>query len=163
MDATNFADANGVAAVTRGVAGSTIRGVIVAIGLAVQGGYQGGPYVNPNNLTLVNRPTGAQAQNYYCLVVDDPSVIFEIQEDTTSTPGQAAQMTKNANFVFNAPATGINVSGVQLNSNTYNTTATLNLKVIGAVQRDDNVPYTAFQKLLVTINNHDFSSGTLGY
>lgn len=163
MDVTNAADANGVGCITIGTAGSTVRGVIVAIGLTVSGTLQGGAYVNPNNLAMTYRPSGAQAQNYYALVVDDPAVIFEIQESTTSTPGPAAAMLKNANFIVAAPATGVYLSGTQLNSNTYADTSTLNCKVIGAVQRMDNVPYTAYQKLLVTLNNHDFSTGTVGY
>lgn len=163
IDSTNFADANGIPYVNKATAGATCRGVIVGIGTAVPYGYQGGAYVNPSNLTLVNRPTGAQSQIYYALVVDDPNVVFAIQEDTTSTPGQAAQMTKNANFIIANPATGVNVSGVQLNSGSYATTATLNLKVLGALQQSDNQPYTAYQKLLVCINNHDFSGGTAGY
>lgn len=162
--AAGGADAAGIAAVTRGTAGATVRGVIVAIGLAVQpGSFQGGPYVNPNDLSKTSRPSGAQSQNYYCLVVDDPAVIFEIQEDTTSTPGVAANMVQNANFVYAAPATGIYVSGVQLNSGSYAVTATLNCKVIGVVQRGDNTAFTAYQKLLVTLNNHDFSTGVLAY
>ena len=55
------------------------------------------------------------------------------------------------------------VSGTMVNSNTYATTATLNVKVLQAVQRSDNQPYAAYQKLLVTLNNHDFSGGTAGY
>ena len=163
IDATNFADANGIAYVTRATAGATVRGVITAIGTALPYGYQGGPFINPNDLTKIFRPTGAQAVNYYVAVCDDPDVIFEIQEDTTSTPGQAAQMTKNANITVANPATGVVVSGFTLNSGSYATTATLNVKVMQSVQRQDNVPYTAYQKLLVTINNHDFSGGTLGY
>lgn len=163
MDATNYADSNGIPCVTLGTAGATARGVIVAIGTAVPSSYQPGSYINPNDLSKISRPAGAQAVDYYVGVVDDPDVIFEIQEDTTSTPGQAAQMTKNANFIAGSPATGVQVSAFQLNSNTYNTTSTLNLKVMQAVQRQDNTPYTAYQKLLVTINNHDFSVGTDGY
>ena len=163
MDATNFADANGIPYVTRATAGSTVRGVVVGVGTSLPYGYQGSPYVNPNDLTKTYRPSGAQSVNYYVAVVDDPSVVFEVQEDTTSTPGTATQMTKNANFTAANPATGVFISGFTLNSNTYNTTSTLNLKVLQSVQRPDNTPYTAYQKLLVTLNNHDFSSGTAGY
>jgi hypothetical protein len=42
-------------------------------------------------------------------------------------------------------------------------TATLNLKVLQAVQRPDNANYTSYQRLLVTLNNHDFSGGIVGY
>lgn len=163
MDATNFADTSGIPYVTRATAGATVRGVVMAVGTALPYGYQGGPYVNPNDLTKTYRPTGAQAVNYYLAVCDDPDVIFEIQEDTTSTPGLASAVTKNANFTAANPATGVFVSGFTLNSNTFATTATLNLKVMQAVQRPDNTPYTAYQRWLVTLNNHDFSGGTLGY
>ena len=163
IDATNFADANGIPCVTNATAGATARGVVVAIGTAVPYGFQGGPYVNPNDLTKIFRPSGAQTGYYYAAVVDDPDVIFEIMEDTTSTPGQASAVTKNANVTFSAPATGVFVSGATLNSNTYAVTATLNLKVLQAVQRSDNTPYTAFQRWEVLINNHDFSGGTVGY
>lgn len=163
IDATNFADPNGIPCIKQAVAGATARGVIVAVGAGLPYGFQGGPYINPNDLTKTFRPTGAQTGYYYAAVVDDPDVVFEVQEDTTSTPGQAAQITKNANFTVAAPATGVFISGFTLNSNTYAVTATLNLKVLQAVQRPDNTPYTAFQRLLVMLNNHDFSGGTVGY
>lgn len=163
IDSSNNADANGIPYVTRATAGSTARGVVVGIGTALPYGYQGGAYVNPNDLTKTYRPSGAQSVNYYAIVVDDPNVVFEVQEDTTSSPGAAAQMTKNANFTASNPATGVFVSGFTLNSNTYATTSTLNLKVLQAVQRPDNTPYQAYQKLLVLLNNHDFRTGVAGY
>lgn len=162
IDSTNFADPNGIPYVTRATAGATVRGVVAAVGTAIPG-YQGGPFINPNDLTKTFRPSGAQTVIYYLAVVDDPDVIFEIQEDTTSTAGQASAVTKNANFTVANPATGIYVSGFTLNSASYGTTATLNLKVLQAVQRPDNQPFTAYQKWLVYLNNHDYSGGTAGY
>ena len=166
IDAANYADAvNGipyVKQITAG-AGNSIRGVIVGIGLALPYGFQGGPYINPNDLTKTYRPSGTAATDYVVAVVDDPDVVFEIQEDTTSTPGLAAQMNKNATPTLGTPATGVFVSAVTLNSSTYAVGATLQLKVLQAVQRSDNTPYTAYQRLLVTINQHDFSGGTAGY
>ena len=166
IDSTNFSStADGipyVKQITAG-AGNAIRGVIVGIGLALPSGYQGGPYINPNDLTKTYRPSGTAATDYLVAVCDDPDVIYEIQEDTTSTPGQASAMTKNATPTLGTPATGVFVSAVTLNSNTYATGATLQLKVLQPVQRPDNVPFTAYQKLLVYINNHDYSGGTVGY
>ena len=166
IDATNFAGTDGipyVKQITAG-AGNAIRGVIVGVGLALPGGgFQGGPYVNPNDLTKIFRPAGTAATDYIVAVADDPDIVFEIQEDTTSTPGLAAAMTKNATPTLGTPATGVSVSAVTLNSNTYGTGATLQLKVLQAVQRSDNTPFTAYQRLLVTINQHDFSGGTAGY
>lgn len=164
IDGTNFASPQGIPYVKQITLGSgnSVRGVIVAIGLALPSGYQGGPYINPNDLTKISRPAGTTATDYIVAVCDDPDVIFEIQEDTTSTPGLAAAMSKNFTPSFSTPATGVFVSGVQVNSSTYGTGATLQFKIIQSVQRADNTPFTAYQKLHVLINNHDFSGGTAG-
>lgn len=163
IDATNFADANGIPFVTKATAGAAMRGVIVGIGLALPYGFQGGPYINPNDLTKIFRPSGAAAVNYYVALVDDPDVIYEVQEDTSAAAGLAAAVTKNANLSFGAPATGVFVSGAMILASSYAVTATLNVKILQAVQRPDNLPYTASQKFLVMVNNHDFSGGTVGY
>ena len=162
MDAVNFADVNGIPFVVPATAGAAARGVVVAIGLALPYGFQGGPFINPNDLTKVFRPSGAQSLNYYLAVVDDPDVIYEVQEDATGI-GLASAVTKNANLSFGAPATGVIVSGTMILGSSYAVTATLNVKIMQAVQRSDNLPYTAFQKWLVTLNNSDFSGGTVGY
>jgi hypothetical protein len=156
-------DANGIPIVTLGTAGASLRGVVMSVGTAVQGGFlQGGPFVNPQNLQQNYRPSGAQTQVYYAMVVDDPDVVFSIMENS-GTPGVAANIAgKNANFIYAAPATGVYVSGVTLDPTTYATTATLNLRLLGAVQDYQNLPFTANQRLMVTINNHDFSGGTSG-
>ncbi|CAB4120856.1 hypothetical protein UFOVP2_32 [uncultured Caudovirales phage] len=165
IDSTNNSNAQGIPYVTQitAGAGNAVRGVIVGIGLALPQGYQGGPYINPNDLTKTFRPAGTAATDYIVAVADDPDIIFEVQEDTTSTPGLAAAMTKNVSPSLGTPATGVFLSATQVNSNTYATGATLQLKVVQSIQRPDNTPFTAYQKLLVLINNHDFSGGTVGY
>lgn len=156
-------DANGIPIVTIGTAGSAVRGVVTAVGAQVQGGFlQGGPFVNPANLTQNYRPAAAQSTVWYVAVADDPDIVYTIMEGP-GTPGVAASIAaKNANFVYAAPATGVYVSGVYLDTTSYATTATLNLKLLGAVQDYQNVPFTANQRLAVMINNHDFSGGTTG-
>lgn len=167
----NNCDANGLPVVTLGTANAAARGVIGAVGTAVQGGFlQGGPMVNPLDLTKTFRPPAAQTQTWYAFVHDDPDVVFTIMENS-GTPGTAANIAaKNANIVYAQPA-GITatggpyppfVSGTTLDPTSYATTATLNLKLLGAVQDYQNVPFTANQRLMVIINNHDFSGGTSG-
>ena len=165
------ADSNGIPAVTLGVAGSAIRGVIVGIGTGDAGGtatpatLPGGPYATLPNLQQMYRPSGAQATNYYVAVVDDPDVIFEIQEGGVGSVLTATSVNRNVNFntgtrtgsVINFP-----VSPTFLDNNTVNTTSTLNLKIIRAKQTPDNVPFTASQKWIVALNNHEFSGGTTG-
>ena len=46
--------------------------------------------------------------------------------------------------------------------NAINTTATLNLKILGSPMRLDHIPYTTYQRFLVSINNHDFAGGVAG-
>ncbi len=74
-------DVRGIPGITLSAAGNQSVGVIAAIGI----NPDGGPYINPNNLALTNRPTGAQPVNYYALVIDDPYTVFEIQEGGTGT------------------------------------------------------------------------------
>lgn len=151
----------GIPAVTLATAGNVAIGVIVAIGTNADGG----PYANPANLNLVNRPTGAQSVNYYALVSDDPNIIYEIQEGGAGTNLTNSACSRNANFVYAAPATGVNVSGTTLNNATVNTTVTLNLKILGLARRPDNQFVTSpatgggSQKWWVLINNHYFRAG----
>lgn len=144
-------DSYGIQGVVLGVAGAAIRGVILAIGI----NPQGGPYINPNNLTLVSAPA-VKTQNYYALVVDDPSVIFEIQEVGTALV--AADCGLNANFSFGAAGT---LSGVGILNSTKAGTATLNMKLLGLSQRADNI-FGTNAKWNVLINNHELSTGTAG-
>jgi hypothetical protein len=163
-------DANGVPAITLATAGNIAVGVIVAIGTLQATGYltPGGPYINSANLNLVNRPTGAQSSNYYALVADDPNIIFEIQEGGSGTNLASAACNENANILYAAPATGVNVSGTTLNNVGVTTTATLNLKILRLSQRIDNHFVTSpstgggAQKWEVLINNHYFRGGTVG-
>ena len=160
---TGVGDANGLQIVTPNRAvGTSIRGVVVSVALAIPTGYQGGPMINPNNLTQVFRPSGAQATNYYVGVVDDPDVLFEVQEGFTATPLTTAQISKNANVLYAAPTSPVPISATVMDPTSYATTATLDLKIVQLIQRADNLPYTVYQRALVGINNHDFSGGIAG-
>lgn len=151
------ADTFGIPAVKLGAAGAAIRGVVVAIGT----NPQGGGYFNPANLnTVTNRPASAQAINYYFLVVDDPDVVFEIQEAGAGSVLTATSVNRNVNFNLGTRTSTLLISPTFLDNNTVNTTATLNLKILEAAQKVSNTPYTAFQKWLVTINNHEYNAGT---
>lgn len=152
------ADANGVPAVTIGVAGSAIRGIIVSAGGLQDGGFLG----DPTNLNSISPAVpGTKSKNYYILVVDDPMVIFEAQENSSGGAIALTNATKNANFVIAAPATGVNVSGTMIASNTVATTSTLNVKLMGLAQRTNNAQGTN-AVWLCTINSHEFKAGTTG-
>lgn len=149
-------DANGIPTVTLASAGAAVRGVIMAIGTNTPGG----PYINPNNLTAIYRPSGAQTMNYYIAVADDPTLLWEIQEAGVGSALTTSSVSRNVNFNTGTRSGTQLLSPTYLDNNTVNTGATLNLKIQAAIQRADNVPFTQYQKWLVSINNHELSAGT---
>jgi hypothetical protein len=155
-------DGRGIPAITVAAAGAVSCGVIVAVGTNADGG----PYINPNDLSKVFRPSGAQTPIYYALVSDDPNIIYEVQEGGAGTNLTQTSCGRNANIVVAAPATGVVVSGTMLDNGSVTTTNTLNLKIISLARRPDNAftttPATGggFQKWWVIINNHTYRAGT---
>lgn len=151
------ADAWGIAGVTLGTAGAATRGVIIAAGTNARGG----PYINPNNLSTIVVPV-TKLVPYYVLVVDDPNVIFEIQEVSGGTALTAAEVGLNANYV--AGTNNGYISAFELNNSGEATTATLNCKILGLAQyADPSVnTYGEHAKWLVTLNEHELRAGTTG-
>ena len=150
-------DGIGLPSVTLATPSSPIRGIVVAIGL-----FPFGPYINPNALANQARPLGAQTATYYAAVVDDPDVLFEVQEGVAGSVLTTAAIGRNVNWnkgTRNAAAVPI-YSPAFLDNATVGTAATLGLKILSSIQRVDNVPFTAFQKWLVCINNHEFAVGS---
>jgi hypothetical protein len=157
----------GIQTVARATVGSNpILGAVLAIGT----NPQGGPFIDPTNLTLVSAP-GTKTKGYYVLVADDPMIVYEIQEGGSGYTSSSTALTytaanKNGQFYYSTPATGAAFSAVTLDAVTgVGTTATLQLKILGAVQRNDNTPFSVYQKWLVKINNHPYAggTGTVGY
>lgn len=153
-------DASGIPVVTLAAAGGVAIGVVVAVGT-----QQYGAYANPNALQNVFRASGAQPQIYYAAVSDDPNIIYEIQEGGAGTNLTQTACNRNVNVILAAPATGVAVSGTQINNASVNTTSTLNLKLLRLAPRIDNhfvtVPATGGggQKWWAIINNHYFRTG----
>lgn len=141
------------------VAGNApVLGVVVAIGT----NPEGGPYINPNNLAVVSRPSGAQALAYYAAVVDDPYVIFEVQEGGAGAALAATAIGENRQVLLAAPATGVNVSGLTVNNNVAANDAG-QLKLLGLSRRYDQGAFNAFgafAKWNVVINNHRYKAAT---
>lgn len=141
---------------TLGAAGAAVRGVIIGLGT-----IRNGPYINPNNLNILpTRPSGAQSGNWYLLVIDDPDVLFEIQEAGVGSALTSTSVNRNVNFNLGTRTSSLTISPTFLDNNTVSTTSSLNLKIMQAVQRPDNTPFVQYQKWIVEINNHEFSSGT---
>ena len=72
------------------------------------------------------------------LVVTDPTVVYEVQEDADTTPIAAASVGLNVAYTTTAGNSTTGVSKMEIDSTTVATTATLPLKVLGLAKRPDN-------------------------
>jgi hypothetical protein len=148
------ADARGVPGIVRGAATGALRGVIVGLGT------REGLMANPSNLDITYRPAAAQATDWYAMVVDDPNVVFEIQENAGATPLAATEVGLNQ---ISVAGTGNGyLSGWLLactTDATAATTATLQLRLLGLARRTGN-DFGNYAKWLVQINVHELAHGT---
>ncbi len=147
------ADTNGVPGIALAAATGAIRGVIIGLGKSE------GLIANPGNLDTTKRPASDPAV-WYALVVDDPAVVFEIQEKANTV--QLAATEVGLNQVPILAAAGTYQSGWLLASTTdasAATTATLPLRLLGLSRKPNNA-FGAYAKWLVKINVHELGTGT---
>jgi len=137
-------DANGVPQAIPGTAGATAIGVCVG--------------VKPT-AAYINQLYRTDSTDRTLLVCDDPTVIFEIQEDSDGGNVAAASVGLNANIVATAGSTTTEMSGHVLDSSSVNTTATLNLRILRLAKRPGNIigNYAVWEVLL---NNHSYRTTT---
>ena len=91
----------------------------------------------------------------------DPDMLFEIQEVSGGTALTAAAIGLNADFVVGSGSTVTGYSGVELNNATEATTNTLDVQIVGLVDRSDNEA-GEHAKWLVRINRHQFANQVAG-
>ena len=99
----------------------------------------------------------------YVLVCDDPSQIYEVEAATGANAAYSfalANVGLNADLTTVAASTTTGTSAAALDMSTALTTATLQFKILGVVQRPDNEPTGNFTKVLVKINNATLGGGT---
>lgn len=148
------ADANGVPGIVLGATTGALRGVIVGLGTS-----EGGATFNPSNLNLTYRPASDPAV-WYARVVDDPNVIFEVQEESNGT--QLAATEVGLNQISKSGTGNGYLSGWMIPSMTgatAATTATLQLRLLGLARVPNNA-FGAYAKWLVQINVHELGHGT---
>jgi len=140
-----------------GVAGSAVIGVFW--GCKYQNAAQTfifSPYWPASTATLAS--AGAEAY-----VVDDPTVLYDIQTDG-AVAGDAfnqADIGSNANFIAGAGSTITGQSAYALDSTTMATgNATRNLKIVELVPQPGNVFGLPYNNAYVKINNHVYEGGT---
>lgn len=123
------ADASGkYPTVTQAAAGDAIRGVVV--------GFGDNPYVmtHPDTPNTDYRPASTAM---YVFVVDDPSVIFEIQEDSDGAALAATDVGLSADIVVGTGSTSTGKSAMEIDSSSKVATAAT-CKLLRIVDREDN-------------------------
>ena len=143
-----------------GVAGSAVVGVFWGCQYIPSGG--GLPVNSPFWPASTTVATGTTPIAY---VIDDPTVLFTIQETNgagaAGTPLALADVGLNANFAVGTGSTVTGDSGATIDNTTENTTATLNLKILGLDPEPGNAVGN-FANWLVSINNHRYRGGVAG-
>ena len=142
-----------------GVAGSPIVGVFWGvIWTDANGVVRNEPVWTAS--TTTRGSVAAQA-----FVIDDPNVIFTIQESNgagaAGTPLALTDVGLNANFAVGTGSTVTGDSGATINNTTEDVTATLNLKILGLDPEPGNAVGN-FANWLVSINNHRYRGGVAG-
>ena len=139
----NGIDVEGMPTIARSAAGDLHVGVVV------------GFLADQDNLMRKHR---AASTNRIALVVDDPNVIFEVQEVSGGTALTVAAVGLNANIATVADAnTTTGVSVTELDNATEATTADLDLKIVRLVPRPDNA-IGEHAKWEVLINTHSYKN-----
>lgn len=154
-------NAQGIQLVTKATAGAAALGVVVGVintKLDPVAGTMSGGSISLD--TPVYRPAST-AQ--YVLVCDAPDVVYEVEAVTGSNASYSfavADVGQNADLATVAGSTVTGTSAAALDMSTKNTTATLQWKILGVVQRPDNEITGASTKVLVKINNAQMAAGT---
>jgi len=123
------ADATGKYPTVQATAGAAVRGVII--------GFGDNPYVmiQADSPLRAYRPA---ATAMYCLVVDDPQVIFEVQEDSAGNTITADMVGLSTNFVVGSGSTATGKSAMELDSSDTGTDTSGNCRILRLANRDDN-------------------------
>lgn len=132
----------------------TINGkVMLDVVQAATGDVITGVVVGVQFVTEASLPYRAASTQRVLYVCDDPNMLFEIQEVSGGTALTANDMGLNADFVVGSGSTTTGYSGVELNNVGEAGTNTLDLKIMGLVNRPDNA-IGEHAKWLVRINRH---------
>jgi len=154
-------NAQGIQNVTKATAGAAVLGVVVGII---------NPKLDPVSGKMTSGSIALDTPQYrvastdtYVLVCDSPDVIFSVEAVTGSNSVYSflsADIGKNADLATVAGSTTTGTSAAALNMATKATTATLQWKILGVVQRPDNETTGNSTRVLVKINNAQFAAGT---
>lgn len=117
-----------------------------------------------SGMDLGRRHRPASTAMYVLVKPANHQDIYRIQCDDDGSTLADADIGLNADFVVGSGNTTTGASGVELDTSTKNTTATLSLKIVGYDDRPSNQATVANQDVLVRLNNIETGShtGTVG-
>lgn len=81
----------------------------------------------------------AASTKRFCQVATVDNTYFEVQSDDDTSALTEAQVGLNADFIVGAGDTIYGLSGMELDSSSAAATATLDLQIVGLVNREDNL------------------------
>jgi hypothetical protein len=140
-------------------AGSADSGGIMSVAACAAGDPILGAVVGFQDVASMELGYGAASTARYPLVAHGQDILFEIQEDSDGGALAADDIGLNAAIIVAAGSTFRKLSGVELDTSTKNTTATLALRIRGLSQRPDNA-IGANAKVLVSLNEAFDTPGT---
>jgi len=128
---TGTGDYAGIRGVSRAAASDAILGPVVGFDIAV------------TNLDTPQLRAASTQRGVW--VADDPAAYYVAQEDGDTTPIPMADVGLNVNFIVAAANTLTGASGMQIDSSSVTTTATMSLKLIAPLLVSDNELTTSGQ------------------
>lgn len=129
VSSAGSADATGkYPTVQQAAAAGAIRGVVI--------GFSDQPYI-ATDTTDLNRKYRLASTAMYCLVVDDPDVIFEIQEDNVANDMDADMVGLSVDITVGSGDTSSGMSAMELDSSDT-ATAAGQCKILGVSNKEDN-------------------------
>ena len=135
--------------VVQAAAGNAIRGIVIGFGESPN------IMINPTNPDRNHRPASTAM---YLLVVDDPQVLFEVQEDSDTATLTADDIGLSIDLVVGSGNTVNGQSSMMLDSSSAVATAAT-CKLLRAVNREDNELGDKC-KWLVLIAEHEMNLAT---
>jgi hypothetical protein len=124
-------DVEGMATVALATAGTTGQDIV---------GVVRGFLVDPTDLTKKHR---AASTDRIALVITDPSVVYEVQEDAVGSNIAAGDIGLNVPYTTTAGSATTGVSKMEIDSSAVATTSTLPFKIIGLTKKVGNAFGTA--------------------
>ena len=136
---------------------------VATAGDASCGIFMGCFYTDPSTSKPTFRnhfPASLSPGDAIAFVADDPDQLFIAQQDSAVSNIVAADLNLNADLIFGAGSTTTGMSGVEIDSSSKNTTATLQVRLVDFYDVPSNDATANNSILVVKINNHQLGSHT---